>query len=171
MQYDLDVFSVGIGDLAHRPAACAQQLHHCRDIRLAGHSVVDLISHLHHSDIDSRVQDLCQALLGKIIKRIRFLIRRHAFPGFRSMLPFGICPEIRIVEINVYFHPILRGAFSEFDRGCDIIVSAAVTISVLIIRIVPDTQTDVIHAGFRQCLKHILLFSVVTVVLCAAFFD
>ena len=49
-------------------------------IRLTGHTVVDLVTHLYHSHVHSGLQKLCETVQSEIIERICFFFDIHAFP-------------------------------------------------------------------------------------------
>ena len=166
-----NIFVVICGALTDCLASCCQQFHHRRHIRFIRHSVVDLITNLNHSDINACIKDFLQTILCKIIQSICLLICGHALPCFRCMLSLWICPEIRIVEINADFHAILGCTLTKFYRGCNIIVSAAVTVSIRIVWIIPYTKTDIINTGLSKGLKYVLFLTVISVILCAALLD
>ena len=82
----------------------------------------------------------------------------------------GVCPKVGVVKINADLHAIFRRTFSERDSRGEIVVSAAVPVAVLIIRIVPDADTGIVDAGLCHGGKYILLGTVGVVIFHAAFF-
>ena len=75
------------------------------------------------------------------------------------------------MEINADLHAILRGTLSQSDGSRHVIVAATVTVAVLIIGIVPDPETDIVHTSLRQRHKYILLFSVKVIIFHATVFQ
>ena len=63
------------------------------------------------------------------------------------------------MEIDADLHSVLRGPLPEFHGRVDIIIAAAVAVPVLIVRVVPDPEADIVHSGLGEDLHHILLFA------------
>ena len=51
MYGNLDVFSISFGYFPDCPTSGAQKIHHVRKKRFSGHTIVNLIPNLNHSDI------------------------------------------------------------------------------------------------------------------------
>jgi hypothetical protein len=86
------------------------------------------------------------------------------------MLALGVCPEIRIVEINAHLHAIHCRALTKLDRRGKVIISAAVSVSVLIIGIVPYAKADIVDACLRHRHKNVLFLAFEIIVFYAAVF-
>ena len=72
------------------------------------------------------------------------------------------------MKINADFHAIFRGTLSQSDGGRHVIIAAAVTVAVLVIGIIPDPETDIVHTGLCQCHKNILFFPIKIIIFHAA---
>lgn len=84
------------------------------------------------------------------------------------MLSLRVRPEIRVMEIHAHLHAVRRRPFSKGDRRRNVIVAAAVPVSIRVIRTIPHAEADIIYAGLCQRLKDILLFSFIIVIRHAA---
>ena len=72
------------------------------------------------------------------------------------------------MEINADFHAIFCGTLSQNNGGRHVIIAAAVTVAVLVIGIIPDPETDIVHTGLCQCHKNILFFPIKIIIFHAA---
>ena len=149
-------------------AACGQKFSDICHIRLTGHTVVDLVTDLYHTHIHTGIQKLCQAFQSEVIESIGLFFNIHAFPCLGNKLLLGVGPEIGIMEINADLHAIFRGTLSQSDGGRHVIIAAAVTVAVLVIGIIPDPETDIVHTGLCQCHKNILFFPIKIIIFHAA---
>ena len=148
MNYYLYVFIVSIRNLTDSLSSGLQKLCYARQIIFTSHAIVDFITNLYHLNIYAFLKKLCQTVFGVIIQSITLLVNFHAFPCLRCMLSLRVSPEIRIVEVNAYFHAIFCCTPAQFDCCWQIIIASAIAIAVLIIRIIPHSQTNVIHTCF-----------------------
>ena len=69
------------------------------------------------------------------------------------------------MEIYAYLHAILCRSLTKLNSRGNIIVSTAVPISVLIIRVVPYTKSYVVDTRLGKRLEHVLLLAVKSIVL------
>lgn len=74
------------------------------------------------------------------------------------------------MEIHQKRQIVFRGAFSDFDCGLQIVVAAAVTVSVVVVRIHPNADADVVHAVVAQDFEKVGFVSVKVAENHAAFF-
>ena len=72
------------------------------------------------------------------------------------------------MKIDADLHAILRSTLTQGNCGCYVVVTAAVTVTVLIIGIIPDTETDIVHTGLCQRHENILFFPVEIIIFHAA---
>ena len=149
-------------------AAGGQKLSHICHIRFTGHTIVDLISDLYHAHIDAGFQNLSETVQCVVVESIRFFFNIHALPCLGNELLLRIRPKIGIMEIDADLHAILRSTLTQGNCGCYVVVTAAVTVTVLIIGIIPDTETDIVHTGLCQRHKYILFFPVEIIIFYAA---
>ena len=87
------------------------------------------------------------------------------YPVFRASLFFWICPKIGILNINKQFHAIFCCTSSNFSSSVQIAVSATVAISSTVIRLIPDTHSNIIDTMLRKCPKNIL-FPAIFITIC-----
>ena len=131
----------------HCPAACFEEFCHVIPCRFAGDAVVCLISDLNHADIYTSISQGIQAIQGKLVNGSFLFFDAVAYPRFGCFLLFGVCPEIRVVEVNQNPHPCACHHLSKPDCFVKVIVSAAVSIAAAVIGVIPDTDTYPVHAA------------------------
>ncbi len=71
-------------------------------------------------------------------------------PGFRLELLAGVGPEVAELKVQQQLHILRFGAFGQCQRGCQIVIAAAVRTSGGIAGVNPQTQPDIINAILFQ---------------------
>ena len=134
----------------------------------AAHITVGLVTDLYHTHVNACVNELLKALLGVVVKSLAHLGNAHSLPRLGNHLLCRVSPEVGVVEVNEKLHAVLGGTLTDLNSIVNIAVSAAVAVSVLIKRIVPDSDTDIVYTVGREDLVNVLLAAVIIVVLNAA---
>ena len=104
----------------------------------AGRFISDL-NHIH--DVFRRIDGL-QRFREELLQSLLLLFQCIVFPRFGNTLFPRICPQIRAVEINQEFQSRIPAGIREPLCLLYIIVAAAVSMPVRIIRIIPDTYSQ-----------------------------
>ena len=132
-------------------------------VPLPAEKAVGFIAHLHHTNLPSCIrygfQNPCGVFVYFTLQGFMVML----LPVFRPCLLFRISPEIRILNIHQQLHAVPGSTLPDFRRCVQIAVAASVAVSVLIIGLVPDPDSDVIDPIFRQRPENVL-FPVVCIV-------
>ena len=136
----------------------------------AAEIAVCLVTDLHHTDINACRNKLFKAFLGVIVESLGHCGRIHALPCLGSHLLCRVGPEVGVMEVDQQLHAVLCGTLADLNSVVNITVTAAVAVAVLIIGIVPDSDTDVIYAVVGKDLIDVLLTAVKIIVFHTAFF-
>ena len=135
----------------------------------AAEIAVCLIADLHHADVNACFDKLFKTLLGVIVKGLGHFGGIHALPRLGNHLLCRVGPEVGVMEVDKQLHAVLCSTLTDLDSVVDITVTAAVALAILVIRIVPDSDTDVIYAVVRKNFIYVLLCAVKIVVFHTAF--
>ena len=163
-------------NLPYRPGAGVHQLADSgptTQVRafFSAHGTIGLVADLHHAHIHSCLHQLLQGNLCILIQRLCLGFHGQFLPFFWGHLLGWVCPKIRIVEVDQQFHAILGGAFSDGNGIFNIAVTAAISLAIGCIGVVPDPDTDIVDAIVAQDLIDILRTAVMVIIANAALFQ
>ena len=94
----------------------------------------------------------------------------HFLPGLRLELLAGIGPEIAVVKIKQQLHPLCFCPLRQRQRRRQIVIAAAVALTLGVFWIDPQAQANIVHAVGLQNRDRILLLIIVVKKLCAMLF-
>ena len=134
------------------------------------HAAIYLIANLHHIRQNAFLFKAGDGVTGVVVNG-RFQLRIiHFFPGFRFELFTRVGPEIAVVEIQQQLHTLRFCPLRQRQRRRQIVITAAVALTLRIFRVNPQAQADIVHAIGLQNGDRILLLVVVVIKLCPVLF-
>lgn len=131
------------------------------------------VADLHHADVHAGLFERGQSLLGVVVYGVGGFVRVafKGFPRLGHLLLAGVGPEIGVMEVDQHFQPCCRGSLGHGQCAIGVDVAAAISLAVCGERIVPHTQTHIVHAGFLEQREQILDLAIGVLERDAAFFQ
>ena len=108
------------------------------------HSAIQFIADLNHIRINVQLLHFRQNVLCIVVQcRIHFF-KGQTLPCFRKILFPRINPKITVVKIQQHLKSQIFCSFCKVNRRFQIICPCSITFSITIIRILPQTQSNIV---------------------------
>ena len=134
------------------------------------HTAVDLVADLDHIRQHPLLLKAGNRVAGVVVDRGFQLRIIHFLPGLRLELLARIGPEIAVVKIKQQLHTLRFCALRQRQRRRQIVIAAAVTLTLGVFWIHPQAQANIVHAVGLQNRDRILRLIVVVKELRAVLF-
>ena len=165
---------LGFGEhFAYGFGTCGEYFGHAVPAGDAGDFRSGFVADLHHADVHAGLFERGQSLLGVVVYGVGGFVRVafKGFPRLGHLLLAGVGPEIGVMEVDQHFQPCCRGSLGHGQCAIGVDVAAAISLAVCGERIVPHTQTHIVHAGFLEQREQILDLAIGVLERDAAFFQ
>ena len=129
------------------------------------HCAVGFVAHLHHAYVNAVVLQKLEAITGVFIKGLCLCFNVHSCPCFGDHLLCRVCPKVAVMEIDKEFHTIGCCTLADFNCGVDVAVSAAVSSSFAVKRMVPYSHADIVDSVHTKHCVDVCFLAVKIVVL------
>src|SRR5699024_11195551 len=120
---------------------------------------VRFVADLHHAHVCSCRTHRGQSVRRVAVERPATLLQTHLTPGTRGVLLPGMCPEVRIMEVDQHLHTRLGRAPCDLGGPLGIDVTAAVALGRVGggVGLVPHPHTHPVHTGVSQHVEQVCL--------------